>query len=170
MIPRLVLVAAVAENGVIGRDNALPWHVPTDLRHFKAMTLGKPVIMGRRTFESIGRPLPDRLNIVVTRQRELSFPETRTAYSLDEAEMLAEGHARRHGIEEICIVGGSQLYREAIGRAHRLYITEVHATPEGDTHFPEIDPGQWREASREGPVQGEQDSAAVSFVTYERIE
>lgn len=168
MPPRLVLVAAVAENGVIGRGNALPWHLPSDLKHFKALTLGKPIIMGRRTFESIGRPLPDRLNIVVTRQSALRSPEVRTAYSLDEAEMLAEAYARRHGLDEICIIGGSQLYAAAIDRADRLHITEVHAAPEGDTYFPPIDPARWREVGRQRPLRTESDSAAVSFVTYDR--
>lgn len=168
MAPRLVLIAAVAENGIIGRDNDMPWRLPTDLQHFKALTIGKAVIMGRRTFEAIGRPLPDRLNIVVTRQADLGFAGLRTAYSLDEAEMLAETHARNHGSDEICIIGGGQIYAATIDRADLLEITEVHARPEGDARFPPIDPALWREVARRGPVQGDKDAAAMSFVTYER--
>ncbi len=169
MKPRLVLVAAVAENGVIGRDNALPWRLPSDLKHFKALTVGRPIIMGRRTFESIGRPLPERLNIVVTRQPDLGFADCKTAYSLNEAEMLAEAYARRHQGADICIIGGAQLYAAAIDRADRLEITEVHAAPEGDARFPPIDPAEWREVSRSGPEQGEKDDVAMTFVTYERV-
>jgi dihydrofolate reductase len=168
--PRLALIAAVAANGIIGRDNDMPWRLPTDLRHFKQVTMGKPVIMGRRTFESIGRALPGRLNIVVTRNTDYTDEAVKVAYSLDEAEMIAEAHARVHGADEVFVIGGSQLYGEAIGRADKLYITEVHARPEGDTHFPAIEPTLWREVSRDGPHRTEADSAAVSFVIYERTE
>jgi dihydrofolate reductase len=168
MTPSLVLVAAVAENGVIGRDNALPWRLPSDLKHFKALTVGKPVIMGRRTFEAIGRPLPDRLNIVVTRQPDLGFADCNTAYSLEEAEMIAEAYARTHGVSDICIIGGGQLYAATIDRADRLEITEVHAAPDGDARFPPIDSAEWREVRRSGPEQREKDDVAMSFVTYER--
>ncbi len=167
--PRLCLIAAVAENGVIGRDNDMPWRLPSDLKHFKAVTMGKPVIMGRRTYNSIGRPLPGRDNIVVTRSAEFDPAQVHTAYSLDEAEMLAEGFARARGVDEVFVIGGGQLYAETIGRAQRLYITEIALRPEGDTVFPAIDPAVWRESSREGPVQGEGDTAAMTFVVYERI-
>lgn len=167
--PRLCLIAAVAENGVIGRDNDMPWRLPSDLKHFKAVTMGRPVVMGRRTFESIGRPLPGRDTIVVTRSAEFDPGTVHTAYSLDEAVGLAEGFARARGVDEVFIVGGGQIYAETIGRADRLHITEVAARPEGDAVFPPIDPTAWREVSREGPVRGEGDTAAMSFVVYERI-
>ncbi len=168
MTVRLSIIVAVAENGVIGRDNDLPWRLPSDLQHFKATTMGKPIIMGRRTFESIGRPLPGRDNIVVTRSASLASDQVHTAYSLEEAVGLAEGFARDRGTDEVFIVGGGQIYAETIGQADRLYITEVAASPEGDSFFPPIDPAVWREVSREGPVRGEKDSASMSFVVYER--
>lgn len=167
--PRLCIIAAVAGNGVIGRDNDLPWRLPSDLKHFKAVTMGRPVIMGRRTYDSIGRPLPGRDNIVVTRSATFDPAQVHAAYSLDEAEMLAEGFARARGVDEIFVIGGGQLYAETIGRAHRLYITEVAEQPEGDTRFPAIDPAIWREVSRQGPIRGATDSAAMTFVVYERI-
>ncbi|TCT08345.1 dihydrofolate reductase [Tepidamorphus gemmatus] len=167
--PRLSLIAAVAGNGVIGRNNELPWRLPSDLKHFKAVTMGRPVIMGRKTFESIGRPLPGRDNIVVTRSETFDVAQVHAARSLDEAERLAANFARRRGVDEIFVIGGGQLYAEAIGRARRLYITEVAGQPDGDTRFPEIDPAIWRAVSRQGPMRGATDTAAMTFVVYERI-
>jgi dihydrofolate reductase len=169
MTIRLSMIAAVAENGVIGRDNGLPWRLPSDLRHFKAVTMGKPIVMGRKTFESIGRALPGRDNIVVTRRTDMVADDVHVAYSLDEALGLAEGFARARGVDEVFIIGGAEIYAEAIGRADRLYITEVAARPEGDATFPAIDPAMWREVSRHGPVQGEKDTASMSVVGYERV-
>jgi dihydrofolate reductase len=167
--PRLVLVAAVAENGVIGRNGDLPWRLPGDLRHFKAVTLGKPVIMGRRTFDSIGRkPLPGRPNIVLTRDPEFRAAGVTVAADLDAAIRLAEQEAARLEVDEIAIIGGSALYAETLPRALRLYLTEVHAAPEGDTRFPEIDRTQWREIARDGPHQDPGEACAYSFVTLER--
>lgn len=168
MTIRLSIIVAMAENRVIGRDNGLPWRLPTDLRHFKAVTMGKPVVMGRKTFDSIGRPLPGRDNIVVTRGTGIASDQVHVAYSLGEAVGLAEDFARDRGLDEIFIIGGAQIYEEAIGRAERLYVTEVAGTPDGDAHFPVIDPKAWRQVSREGPVQGEKDSAPMTFVVYER--
>ncbi len=169
MTIHLSLVAAVARNGIIGHEGGMPWHLPTDLKHFKAVTLGKPIVMGRRTFEAIGRALPGRDNIVVTRNSDFEGEGVHVAYSLDEAVSMAEHCARHHGVDEICIIGGGQIYEEVMAHAHRLYVTEVDDEPEGDARFPDIDPSIWREIDRVGPVRGEKDSAAVTFVRYERI-
>jgi dihydrofolate reductase len=163
----VALIAAVAGNGVIGADNAMPWRLSTDLQRFKRLTLGKPVVMGRRTFESLGKPLAGRLNIVITRQPDFAPEGVSVAASLDTGLALADREAGPSG--EVMVIGGGQLYAEAIGRADRLYITHVDAAPEGDTHFPSIDPAVWRAASREAVPAGEKDSAATEFVVYRRI-
>jgi dihydrofolate reductase len=136
-LPRITLLAARARDGAIGRDNALPWHLPEDLRHFKATTLGHPIVMGRRTFDSIGRPLPGRRTIVVTRDPAWSRPGCERAGSLDEA------IARCAGSPEVFVVGGAQLYAAAMPRADRLLLTEVDVQVDGDTFFPPVDPGRW---------------------------
>ena len=167
--PRLVLVAAVARNGVIGRDSGMPWHLPGDLRHFKRTTLGKPVIMGRRSFDSIGRkPLPGRTNIVLTRDRDFRADGVRVAATLDEALKLAEAEAAKSQAGEIAIIGGSTLYEVALSRADRLYLTEVHASPGGDVYFPAFDRTQWKEISREGPRREPGEPFDYSFVTLDR--
>ncbi|KFZ39225.1 diacylglycerol kinase [Shewanella mangrovi] len=134
----IAMIAAMAHNRVIGKDNQMPWHLPEDLRHFKAMTLGKPVIMGRRTFESIGRPLPGRCNIVVSRQQDYHADGITLVASLQEA-LLAAGD-----VEEVVIIGGGQLYREALPLAQRLYLTEIQLDVDGDTTFPDWDDGSWQ--------------------------
>jgi dihydrofolate reductase len=136
--PRITLVAARARNGAIGRDNALPWHLPEDLQHFKATTLGSPIVMGRRTFESIGRPLPGRRNIVVTRDPAWAHPGCERAGSLDDAIALCGGSL------ELFVVGGAQLYAAAMPRADRLLLTEVDMDVAGDAFFPPVDPARWR--------------------------
>ncbi len=166
--PPIVFLVAMGENGVIGRDGDMPWRLSTDLRRFKALTLGKPVIMGRRTFASIGRPLPGRDIIVVTRQADFAVDGVTVAASPAEAVAAARRIAAGTGASEIVVAGGGEIYRALVGEASRLVVTEVHARPDGDVHFPAIDPAVWREVGREGPVQGERDSAAMSFVTYER--
>lgn len=159
--PEIVLVAAVAENGVIGVSGALPWHLPADLARFKRLTMGRPVLMGRKTFESIGRPLPGRRNIVITRNPEWSAPGVETASTLEDA------LDRVAGAEEAMVIGGAEIYARAIGYADRIELTEVHAAPEGDTLFPSFDRSAWREAAREEvPVQGE--GPAFAFVTLRR--
>lgn len=138
--PVIAIIVAVARNGVIGRDNALPWHLPADLRHFKTVTMGRPVIMGRRTHESIGRPLPGRLNIVVTRNPGFRAPGCEVASSLD----AALDRARAAGAQdEVFVIGGAQLYTEALPRAARLYLTRIDADIGGDIRFPAIHPGDW---------------------------
>lgn len=164
----VALIAAVARNGVIGADNAMPWRLRADLQRFKQLTLGKPVVMGRHTFESLGKPLGGRLNIVVSRQSGFAPDGVTVASSLEAALLRGAREAGPSG--EVMVIGGGQLYAAAIGRADRLYITHVDATPPGDTRFPEIDPGVWRAVSREAVPAGEKDSAATEFVVYERIE
>jgi len=167
---RLSIIAAVAENRVIGSDNDMPWRLSSDLKRFKALTLGKPVVMGRRTYQSIGRPLPGRANIVVTRSPTWRADGVRVAGSLDDALRLAIEAAQANGANEVFVIGGGQIYSDAMPYADRLYITEVAARPEGDVVFPRIDAAVWRETDSEGPVQSERDSAPITFVTYERRE
>lgn len=159
---RICLIAAMAANRVIGRNNALPWQLPADLRHFKALTMGHPVLMGRKTYESIGKPLPGRRNLVITRNRAYAAPGCEVVHSLDEA------LAACSGAQDVFVIGGAELYREALARAQRLELTEIHAVFEGDALFPPFAPEQWREAARE---IHEPDSGAAfryDFVRYER--
>jgi dihydrofolate reductase len=164
----IVLLAAVADNGVIGRDNALPWRRSTDLKRFKALTLGKPVVMGRKTYLSIGKPLPDRTNIVVTRDRNFRAEGVVVANSVEAALDMARDEARR-GANEIMVIGGTEIFEQTMGLADRLEITHVHARPEGDVYLPAIDPKLWRETARSEQPAGPRDDASVSFVTYQRI-
>ena len=168
--PRIavVLLAAVAENGVIGRDNALPWRLKSDLQRFRALSIGKPVVMGRKTYLSIGKPLPGRTNIVVTRDPNFRADGVVAAMSIDAALEAAHEDARRRGANEIMVIGGTEIFAQTMGLADRLEITHVHARPAGDTFFPAIDPKLWREAARRDHPAGPQDDAPVSFVTYQR--
>ena len=165
----VVLVAAIAENGVIGRDGALPWRLKSDLLHFKKLTLGKPVIMGRKTFESIGKALKDRTNIVLTRDFGLLAPDAVLATSMDAAYAYAVNDANKRGVNEIMVIGGSDVFEAAMDVADRLEITRVHASPQGDSFFPAIDPQIWRETSRADRRAGPQDEADFTILTYERI-
>jgi dihydrofolate reductase len=164
----LVLVAAVAENGVIGRDGGLPWRLPSDLRRFRALTLGHPVVMGRKTYTAIGKPLPGRTNIVMTRDTAFAARGVVSAPNLEAALMVALGDALRRGVRHIMIIGGGELYGETIGRACRLEITRVHAGPTGDSIFPAIDPAQWRETGRCEYPAGPGDDAPFTTLVYER--
>lgn len=157
----LTLIVAVADNGVIGRDGGLPWRLPGDLAHFKATTMGKPIVMGRKTWESLGRPLPGRDNIVVTRDPAYVADGAAVAADLDAA-LAAAGDAG-----EVMIIGGAEIYALALPRADRIHLTRVHASPEGDTHFPDLDLDRWREVAREDH-DADGDSPAYSFVTLER--
>jgi dihydrofolate reductase len=163
----LVLVAAVAENGVIGRDGGLPWRLPSDLRRFRAITLGHPVVMGRKTYDAIGKPLPGRTNIVVTRDTAFAARGVISAPSLEAALTVARGDAYRRGVCRIMIIGGADLYSQTIGHARRLEITRVHARPAGDSTFPAIDPAQWRETERCEYPAGPDDDAAFTTLSYE---
>ncbi len=161
---RLTLVVAAAENGVIGRDGALPWHLPADLGHFKRSTLGKPILMGRKTHQSIGRALPGRLNLVLTRQQDYAAPGCELVHSLDEAVVRAE----RDGAEELMIIGGAGLYRMALPRAERILLTRVHGAFEGDTRLPTFDPADWIELSRSRREADAANPVAMSFIELVR--
>ena len=165
---KIVLVVAVSRNGVIGRDGDLPWRLPSDLRRFKQLTLGKPVLMGRRTWDSIGRPLPGRPNIVVTRDATFTALGAEVVGSLDEGLTVAGREARLLGVDEICVIGGGQIYAEAFDRADILHVTHVEADVEGDTRFPGIDPALFEKVVEEPIPQGEKDSHAMRFVTWRR--
>lgn len=145
---KLALIAAVAQNNAIGINNEMPWHLPGDLRHFKAVTMGKSVIMGRKTFDSIGKPLPGRTNIVITRDERWESEDVKVTHSLSEAIALAKAIALVNGNDEIMVIGGEQIYRQAIKQADRLYLTRVHQSFTGDAFFPEISRQQWQEVSR----------------------
>ena len=160
--PRLVGVVAMARNGVIGRDGGLPWRLPDDLGRFKAITMGKPILMGRRTVESLGRPLPGRENIVLTRDRSWSAPGCRVVHSLEEALAAAAG------ADELMVIGGAEIYRLAWPRLARLELTEVHADVEGDTRLEGFDAAEWREVAREHHPADERHALDFSFVTLER--
>ena len=164
----LSLIVAVAENGVIGRNNALPWHLPEDLKYFKRVTLGKPIVMGRKTYESIGKPLPGRTNIVISRNPAYAADGVRVVGSLDEALSLAEDIALIDGVDELMVIGGAAIYAEALPRAERLYLTRVHAEVAGDAHLPELDLAAWRERSREQHAASETNPYDYSFIVYER--
>jgi dihydrofolate reductase len=163
----IVFVVAIAENGVIGAGNAIPWRLKSDMARFKALTIGKPVIMGRRTFESLRRPLPNRTNIVITRDADYRAAGAVVTTSSADAGAVARGDALRRSVAEIAVIGGAEIYRQWLGRADRLEITEVHARPEGDTHF-DIDKAEWDEVARIRHPAGPDDSADYSYVTYRR--
>jgi dihydrofolate reductase len=164
----VVIVAAVAENGVIGRGNALPWRLSSDLKRFKALTLDKPVVMGRKTFLSIGKALPGRTNIVVTRDPYFRADGVAVAATLDAALDAAREDACRRGANEIMVIGGTEIFAQTMPLADRLEITHVHSRPAGDAYFPPIDLTLWREAARSEHPAGAQDEVGVSFVTYVR--
>jgi dihydrofolate reductase len=159
---RISLIVAMAENRVIGRDNQLPWRIPADLKHFKALTMGKPIIMGRKTYESIGRPLPGRDNIVITGDTSYRAEGCQVVHTLEEALRSAGG------AEEAMIIGGATLYRQTLKDADRLYLTLVKAQPEGDTWFPKIKPQEWREIRREVHRADESNEYDYDFVVLDR--
>ena len=161
----VALVVAVADNGVIGRDNDLPWRLPADLKHFKRITMGKPIVMGRRTFESIGRALPGRRNIVLTRDADWCADGVDVFDDLDAALADCAGE----GAIETMVIGGAEVYRAALPLAARLYLTQVHAEIDGDTFFPTLDTRDWRETERRPVPQDVPAPFAASFVTLERL-
>lgn len=162
MKTKISLIVAVAENGIIGTGGTMPWHITEDFRHFKEVTLGHSVIMGRKTYESIGRPLPRRRNIVITRNGALRIEGCEMAPSLEAALTMCEGE------EEVFVIGGGEIYRQAMPLADRLYITHVGVSVEGDTRFPAILPEVWREVRREEFARGKDFEPPFSFVDYER--
>jgi len=158
----LSIVVAIAENNAIGKDNQLLWHLPADLKHFKDITSGHTIIMGRKTYDSIGRPLPNRRNIVITRNTELNLPGTEVTNSLDKALKLCATE------QEVFIIGGAELYKHALEETDRIYLTRVHQAFEADTFFPEIVPGTWNETSIENHQPDEKNGLAYTFSTLER--
>lgn len=164
----IVLVAAVARNGVIGSDNDMPWRLPSDLKHFKSVTVGRPVIMGRKTFQSLGKALPGRPNLVLTRDPDFVAEDVEVFTSLESALVRCETILAELMGEEVMIIGGGEIYRRAIRMADRLEITEVDADPDGDTTFPGIDLAFWEEVSRRPGERTEKDTADFEFVTYRR--
>lgn len=163
----LALIAALADNRVIGIDNRLPWHLPADLRHFKAVTLGKPIIMGRKTWDSLGRPLPGRLNLVVSRQAGLVLEGAEVLPSLPAAVARADGWARERGVAELMLIGGAELYAQGLPLAQRLYLTRVHLAPEGDALFPVFAESDWQLAACEAH-EADGEAPAHAYQLWER--
>ncbi|MDB5532589.1 MAG: diacylglycerol kinase [Hyphomicrobiales bacterium] len=164
----VVIVAAVARNGVIGGGNRLLWRLSSDLKHFKAITLGKPLVMGRKTFESIGKPLPGRETVVITRDPDFHVQGVHVASDIDSGFARASELAASMNTDEIICAGGGDIYAQTLPFAARLEITEVNLTPDGDTYFPALDPQSWREINRENHEPGPGDEAAFSWVTLTR--
>lgn len=159
----LTIIVAMARNRVIGRNNALPWRLPADLQHFRRITLGKPVVMGRKTYESIGRPLPGRDNIVVSTDRDYHAIGCRVTHSIQDT------LASLQEMPEVMVIGGASLYQETLACAGRIYLTLVHADVAGDTWFPELDAGQWRQVNREDFLADERNNYDYSFIHLERV-
>ncbi|HLV76673.1 MAG TPA: dihydrofolate reductase [Marinobacter sp.] len=166
---RKALIVAMARNRVIGRNNQLPWYLPGDLKYFKQATMGKPVIMGRKTWDSIGRPLPGRMNVVISRNPEWQAPAGAVAVtSLEKALVKAEAQAELDGGDEVMIIGGGQIYAEALPLVDRMYITQVHAEVGGDAYFPEVNWDSWEEIGREDFSASDNNPYDYSFVVYQR--
>mgnify|MGYP002713137608 CR=1 FL=1 len=166
---RLSLIVAMAENGVIGVNNNLPWHLPNDLKYFKAVTMGKPIIMGRKTYESIGRPLPGRTNIVISRHAEAEHEGCSTVATIEEALELAENITLIDGVAEAIVIGGAQIYALTLPLVERIYLTQVHAQVRGDTYFPKIDLDEWQQVGREDFIAEGDNPYDYSFVVLDRI-
>lgn len=166
---RLSMIAAMGRNRVIGIDNAMPWHIPADLQHFRAKTMGKPVLMGRRTLEAIGKPLPGRYTIVLTRDPAWRHDGVTVTTDVEEALAAARAEAERRGTGEAMVGGGAQIYRQLIERTDRLYLTEVDLAPDGDAFFPDYTAfGRWREISRERHAAAD-GRPAFEFIVKERV-
>ncbi len=167
--PDIALVVAMGQNRAIGRDGNLPWRLRSDMKFFRKVTMGKPVIMGRRTFESLPRVLDGRLNIVLTRDPDFSAPGVVAVASLEAAIKEAQAWAAREGAAEIAVIGGEGVFSSVMPQAYRIYLTEVHAVPDADTWFPELEAGAWREVSRDAYGAGPQDDYDFSIVILERL-
>ncbi len=165
---RIAFVVAIAENGVIGREGQLPWRLPSDLKRFRKLTLGKPIIMGRKTYESIGKPLDGRDNIVVTRQKDLRAAGVHVVASIGEAMALGRKLAAERGVEEVAIIGGADIFRAAMPDTARIYLTLVHGDPDGDLRMALPDPQQWREIAREPMPQTPGDQFPADFIVLDR--
>jgi dihydrofolate reductase len=165
---RISLIAAVAQNRAIGRGGALPWHLPGDLKHFKKLTAGKPLVMGRKTFESIGRPLPGRPNVVISGKHSFKPGGVALCRSLEDALDDAERMAYEIGADEIMVIGGARVYADALGYASRIYLTEVLCEVDGNAFFPDLAPGDWVETARADAQRGADDDCDYNFVTLEK--
>ncbi|MGC6481405.1 MAG: type 3 dihydrofolate reductase [Porticoccaceae bacterium] len=165
---KIALVVAVSQNNVIGRDNQLPWHLPEDLQYFKSVTMGKPILMGRKTFDSIGRPLPGRKNIVITRDLEWDAEGVEVVHGVDDALAAGADACAVANSDEIMIIGGAQIYRDCLPIADRLYLTRVEAEIEGDAFFPDIDIKQWQKIAEKTPK--EIDKYSYCFQVLERTQ
>jgi dihydrofolate reductase len=165
---QIVLVAAIGANNTIGIEGRLPWQLKSDLKHFRKLTMGKPVLMGRKTFESIGKPLDGRTTIVLSRNLSTKVPGGVIATSLNAALGVGREDARKRGVDELMVIGGSQVFSDVLPYADRLEITHVHASPDGDVFFPDIDSSAWREVKREDHAAGPDDSASFTVATYLR--
>jgi dihydrofolate reductase len=166
--PRIAIVVAAAENGVIGQGGRMPWRLPSDLKYFRRLTMGKPLIMGRKTFASLPKALDGRDNIVVTRNAEFAGEGAIVTHSLEEALQLARKCAEMRGADEIMIVGGAEIYRASLGLADRIYLARVHASPEGDTIFPLADFTGWQEVDHEAGERAEKDEYSFTYFTFDR--
>ena len=167
--PIIALVVAMGDNRAIGKGGGLPWRLSSDMRYFRKITMGKPILMGRRTFDSLPRVLDGRLNIVLTRDTTFMAPGAVVAHDLEEALDVARREAKRTGAVEIMVIGGAEVFRAILPQADRIYLTEVKATPDADTWFPKLDRHEWREVSRENHAPGPKDDYAFSFVVLERV-
>lgn len=163
---RLSLLVAMARNRVIGRNNKLPWHLPADLKHFKFLTMGKTIVMGRKTYESIGKPLPGRVNIIITRQAGYEVPGATVVSSIDDALLMCEKIRSING--ENFIIGGEELYRQTLKICQRIYITEIQRDFEGDVYFPEVDPNEWKETQRDKHISENDANLEYHFVVLDR--
>lgn len=165
---RTAMIVAMSRNRVIGRNNSLPWYLPEDLRYFKRVTLGKPIIMGRKTYESIGRPLPGRMNVVITRDPEWRADGVTVVATLEEARQRAGAQAEIDGQEEIMVIGGGEIYAMALPDTDRIYLTQVHADIDGDAFFPAVDWDQWQESWREDHAASDNNPYDYSLVVLDR--
>ena len=157
------IIAAIASNGVIGRAGGLPWHMPTDLKRFKRLTIGHHLLVGRKTWDEVGKPLPGRIMVVITRDRRFRIDGAIVTHSLEDALHVARDD------DEVFIAGGGEIYRQALPLARRMYLTLIHAEVDGDTEFPDFDEGDWRMVEREDHHADEKNEYPFSFVVYERV-
>jgi len=162
------MIVAMAENRVIGINNNLPWYLPNDLKYFKQVTMGKPILMGRKTFESIGKPLPGRANIVITRNKEWAADGIKIVHSLESAYQLAESIVEIDGQDEVMVIGGDQIYQSSLPSIDRIYLTKVHAEVKGDAWFPELDWSEWKEVAREDFSAEGPNPYDYSFIVLDR--
>lgn len=166
---KIVIIVAVSENGIIGRDGDMPWKLSTDLKRFKALSMGKPLVMGRKTFESVGsKPLPGRPHIIISRSQRFDMPGVETAESLEQALDRGRAIAEETGVDEVCVVGGGEIYRQSLALADLLYVTHVETVVEGDTAFPAIDPAMFERVEETAVPAGEKDNYPTRYAIYRR--